>query len=154
MVNHSLFHINYIYCINFSCCCPSHVFWVYWNKAKKDNNEAPTKEPKTAVDAPLLGPGAGAGAGTSWVAANAALMETAATRTAHVTFFMFMMKCVWTLYKEENCVVLLILSLVACLKVEWMSFKRHGLKLFWAKSYFGWLLKGYVCMALQGFRVL
>lgn len=56
----------------------------------KDNNEAPTKEPTTVVDAALAGPGAGAGAGLSTVAANAALMEAAATRTAQVTFFMSM----------------------------------------------------------------
>ena len=57
--------------------------------AKKDNTEAPTKEPTMVAEAPLLGPGAGAG--TSVEAANAALMEVAAMRTAQVTFFMSMM---------------------------------------------------------------
>ncbi|KAF1866629.1 hypothetical protein Lal_00018013 [Lupinus albus] len=61
-----------------------------WNKARKDNTEAPTKEPTrgNVAEAPLLGPGAGAG--TS-VAAMAALMEAAAMRTAHATFFISMM---------------------------------------------------------------
>ncbi|KOM34147.1 hypothetical protein LR48_Vigan02g029700 [Vigna angularis] len=59
-----------------------------WNKAKKDKTEAPTKEPTTVAEAPLLGPGAGAG--TS-VAANAALMEAATMRTAQENFLMSMM---------------------------------------------------------------
>lgn len=54
----------------------------------KDNTEAPTKDPTTVFEAPLLGPGAEAGTST---AANAALMEAAAMRTAQVTFFMSMM---------------------------------------------------------------
>ncbi|KAK2454405.1 hypothetical protein QL285_001969 [Trifolium repens] len=49
----------------------------------KDNNEAPTKEPTTVVDAPLVpGPGAGAETETSGVVAMTALMEAAAKRTA------------------------------------------------------------------------
>jgi len=50
--------------------------------------EAPTKEPTTVAEAPLLGPGAGAGTSAS---ANAALMEAATMRTTQETFLMSMM---------------------------------------------------------------
>jgi hypothetical protein len=55
-----------------------------------DTREAPTKDPTIgmAAEAPLLGPGAGAG--TS-VEAITALIEAAAIRTAQVTFLMSMM---------------------------------------------------------------
>ncbi|KAF1897960.1 hypothetical protein Lal_00032722 [Lupinus albus] len=61
-----------------------------WNKAKKDNTDAPTKDPTRGkvAEAPLLG--AGAGAGTS-VAATTAVIEAAAMTTAQKTFFISMM---------------------------------------------------------------
>lgn len=67
-----------------------HICDSYWNKAKKDKTEAPIKEPTRGAEAPLLGPGPGAEAGTS-VAATTALTEVAAMRRAQVIFFMSMM---------------------------------------------------------------
>lgn len=53
---------------------------------KKEKTEAPTKDPTRGkvAEAPLDGPGAGAG--TSVLEAKAALMEAAAMRTAHEIF--------------------------------------------------------------------
>ncbi|KAI4344934.1 hypothetical protein L6164_012111 [Bauhinia variegata] len=60
----------------------------YWNKAKKDKTEALIKDPTTGklvAATPLEGPGAAAGdASGASVAASAALMEAAPTRTTQV----------------------------------------------------------------------
>ena len=123
-----------------------------WNKAKKDKTEAPTKEPTAAAaEAPLLGPGAGAG--TS-VAANAALMEAAAMRTAQVTFFMSMMDSeffFWIykwrdplgLWRKKLFYLLFIFFFFCCRSEEdWGVGKGYigqGLELFGVRDYFFWL---------------
>ncbi|CAJ1978632.1 unnamed protein product, partial [Sphenostylis stenocarpa] len=100
----------------------------YWNKAKKEKTEAPTKEPTSgkAAEAPLLGPGAGAA--TSAVA-MAELTEAAAMRTAQVTFLMSMMNKMRLCFGDPR---------VWCLRnngaLEWLL--KIGFQLFWENTTF------------------